>query len=179
LVSGFMISAGEILPRVDVRAIYDMYFRYFLLWVVVVGLVVKFAYVIYFKRQSWSRYIAMDVAMNAVSSLLIPVSFAVAWRLLAVPRLALNRIFGTDDADPANWVPLVMVLAMIGALLEVSVIHFASKQRLGQKGFWVLCAANAVWHRHCSVRDWFLCNCSSSDCIILASAYDTCEVKWF
>ena len=141
---GLMTSADGILPRMDVRAMYDNYLRHFLLWAVVVGLVVKFLYVIYLTRQSWSRYIAMDVAMNAVSLLLTPVSFAVAWVVLALPRLALNRIFGTDDTDPANWVPLLMVLAMIGALLEVSVIHFAFKQRVGQKGFWLLYLVNAV-----------------------------------
>jgi hypothetical protein len=56
----------------------------------------------------------------------------------------LNRVFGIDDTDPVNWVAMLLIIAMVGALSEASVFHFAFKQRLGQKRFWLLYVANAV-----------------------------------
>jgi hypothetical protein len=139
-----LLGICEILPRVDVRAVYSIYYRYFLLWTVVAGLAVKFAYVVYFTQRSWGRRIVMDVAMNAASSLLNLIALPVAWWVWGLPRIALNRIFGTDYSDPVNWVAMLLIIAMIGALSEASVIHFAFKQRLGQKGFWLLYVANGL-----------------------------------
>ncbi len=39
---------------------------------------------------------------------------------------------------------MLLIVAMIGALSEASVIHFAFKQRLGQKGLWLLYVANVL-----------------------------------
>jgi hypothetical protein len=121
-----------------------MYFRYFILWAAVVGLLVKFAYVLYFRQLSWARRLVMDFAMNAASSLLNLIALPIAWLVWAIPRLTVNQIFGTDDADPINWIAILLIIAIIGALSEALVIHFAFKQRLGQRGFWLLCMANAV-----------------------------------
>jgi hypothetical protein len=120
------------------------YYRYFLLWAIVVGLVLKFAYVVYFTQRSWSRCIAMDVAMNAASSLLNLIAVPVAWLVWSLPRLVLNRIFGTDDTDAVNWIALLLIIAMVEALSEASVLYFAFKQRLERKGFWLLYVANAI-----------------------------------
>jgi hypothetical protein len=139
-----LISLGEFLPRVDVRSAYEMYFRYFLLWAIAVGLVTKLVYLRYWIRLSWRRCAIVDVVMNATSSLLNLIAVPVAWLVWALPRLSLNRMFGTDDADPVNWIALLLIIAMIGALSEAFVLHFALKQRLGQKGFCLLYLVNAV-----------------------------------
>jgi len=144
LLPRLLIGICEILPRVDVRAAYSIYYRYFLLWAIVLGLVVKFAYVVYFTQRSWGRRIAMDVEMNAASSLLNLIALPVAWLVWGLPKIALNRIFGTDYSDPVNWVGMLLIIAMIGALSEASVLHFAFKHRLGQKRFWLLYAANGL-----------------------------------
>jgi len=140
-----LIGICEILPRVDVRTAYSMYYyRYFLLWVVVVGLVLKFSYVVYFTQRSWSRCIAMDMAMNAASSLVNLIAVPVAFLVWALPSIALNRVFGVDADDPVNWVAMLLIVALISAVSEASVLHFGFKQRLGQKGFWLLYVANAI-----------------------------------
>jgi hypothetical protein len=105
---------------------------------------VKFAYVRHFTRLSWSRCAVVDVAMNAASSFLNLIAVPVAILVWELPRLALNRVLHVDDTDPVNWVALLLIIAMIGALSEASVLHFAFKQRLGQKRFWVLFSANAA-----------------------------------
>jgi len=144
LLPGALSGICEIFPRVDVRAVYSLYYRYFLLWAIVAGLAVKFAYVVHFAQRSWGRRVAMDVAMNAASSVLNLIALPVAWWIWGLPKIALNRIFGTDYSDPVNWVAMLLIIAMIGALSEASVIHFAFKERLGQKGFWLLYVANGL-----------------------------------
>ena len=144
MVPRVLIGICEILPRVDVRAAYSIYYRYFLLWAIVAGLVVKFAYVVYFTQRSWGRRIAMDVAMNAASSLLSLIAVPVAFLVWALPSIVLNRVFDIGADDPVNWVALLLIVAMISALSEASVLHFGFKQRLGQKRFWLLYVANAV-----------------------------------
>jgi hypothetical protein len=139
-----LVGICAVLPRVDVRAAYDMYYRHFVLWAIVVGLFVKFAYVRYFTRLSWSRCAVADVAMNAASSLFNLIAVPVDILVWGLPRLALNRVLGIDETDPINWVALLLIIAMIGALSEASVLHFAFKQRLGQKRFWLLYVANGV-----------------------------------
>jgi len=134
----------EILPRVDVRAVYSMYYRPFILWAIITGLFVKFGYVRHFTRLTWSRCAVVDVAMNAASSLLNFIAVPVAFFVWTLPRLALSRAFGTDGSDPVNWIALLLIVALISALSEAFVLHFVFKQRLGQKRFWFLYVANAV-----------------------------------
>jgi hypothetical protein len=144
LLTRILIGVWEILPRVDVRAAYDMYYRHFLLWAIIVGLFVKFAYVHYLIRLSWSRGAVADIAMNSASSLLNLIAVPVAYLVWTLPRLALNRVFGTDDTAPVNWVAVLLVIAMISALSEAFVLKFVFKQRLGQKRFWLLYIVNAI-----------------------------------
>ena len=135
----------EILPRVDVRAAYSWYYyRPFLLWAIIAGLFVKFAYVRFFTRLGWSRCAVVDVTMNAASSVLNLIAVPAAYLVWALPRLALNRAFGTDDADPVNWVALLLVMALISAISDALVLHFVFRQRLGQKWFWLLYVVNAM-----------------------------------
>ncbi len=102
LLTRILIGTCEILPRVDVRAAYDMYYRPFLLWAVIVGLFLKFAYVRYLTRLSWSRGAVADIAMNSASSLLNLIAVPMAFLVWTLPRLALNRVFGTDDTAPVG-----------------------------------------------------------------------------
>ena len=135
----------EILPRVDVRAAYSWYYyRPFLLWAITTGLFVKFAYVRFFTRLGWSRCAIVDVTMNAVSSLLNHIAVPAAYLAWALPRLALNQAFGTDDADPDNWVALLLLMALISAISDALVLHFVFSQRLGQKWFWLLYVVNTM-----------------------------------
>ena len=82
--------------------------------------------------------------MNVASSLVNLIAVQVAFLAWTLPRLALGRVFGTDNSDPVNWIALLLVMALISALSEAFVLHFVFKQRLGQKRFWFLYVANAV-----------------------------------
>jgi hypothetical protein len=144
LLPKILIGICEILPRVDVRATYDMYYRHFILWAIIVGLFVKFAYVRYLMRLSWSRGTVADIAMNSASSLLNLIAFPVAYLVWTLPRLALDRVFGTDNTAPVNWVALLLIIAMISAVSDAFVLRFLFKQRIGQKRFWLLYVANVV-----------------------------------
>lgn len=84
----------------DVRSVYDLYFRYFLLWAIAAGLLTKLVYVRYCVRLPWGRCVIADVAMNAASSTLTFIAVPLAWLVWALPRLSLNRMLGTDDTDP-------------------------------------------------------------------------------
>jgi hypothetical protein len=79
-----------------------MYYRPFLLWAVIVGLFLKFAYVRYLIRLSWGRGAVADIAMNSASSLLNLIAVPMAFLVWTLPRLALNRVFGTDDTAPVG-----------------------------------------------------------------------------
>lgn len=134
----------EILPRVDVRAVYRMYYRPFLFWAIVAGLLVKFVYVRYLTRLAWSRCAVVDVAMNVAFTFTNLISLPAAFLVWTLPRLALNRVIGADDADPVNWVALLMVMALITALSDALVLRFVFKLELGKKTFWLLYVTNAV-----------------------------------
>ncbi len=121
-----------------------MYDRHFILWAIIVGLFVKFAYVRYLMRLSWSRGTVADIAMNSASSLLNLIAFPVAYLVWTLPRLALDRVFGTDNTAPVNWVALLLIIAMISAVSDAFVLRFLFKQRIGQKRFWLLYVANVV-----------------------------------
>ena len=84
------------------------------------------------------------MAMNVASSLLNLIAVPAAYLVWALPRLALNRVFGTDDADPVNWVALLLVIALISAISDALVLHFVFKQRLGRNRFWLLYVANTM-----------------------------------
>src|SRR5580704_10943609 len=134
----------EILPRVDVRAVYDMYYRPFLLWAIIAGLMLKFVYLRSVIRWAWSKCAVVDLTMNAASSLLNLIAVPLAFLVWTPPRLAINRALATADSDPVNWFALLLIMAMMSTLSEAFVLRFVFKQRLGQKKFWLLYVANAV-----------------------------------
>ena len=121
-----------------------MYYRPFLLWAIIAGILLKFMYLRSVMRLAWSKCAVVSLTMNAASSLLNLIAVPVAFLVWTVPRLALNRVFATDDSDPVNWVALLLVMALISALSEAFVLHFVFKQRLGQKSFWLLYVVNAT-----------------------------------
>ena len=144
MLANVLFGICEMLPRVDVRAVYSMYNRPFLFWAIIAGLLAKLLYLRYLTRLTWGRCAVVDATMNVASPFLnliaAPAAF-LAWRL---PRLALNRVFGTDDADPVNWVVLLMVMALITALSDTLILRVVFKRELGQKNFWPLYVTNAV-----------------------------------
>jgi hypothetical protein len=139
-----MIGGCAFLPSVDVRAAYSMYFRWFLFFVVPAGLLAKLVYLWLCAQMSWQRRAIADVVMNATSSSLTIVTVPLAWLVLALPRVVVNRIFRIDDNSPLNWVVLLLTVAMLGAICDACVLRFAFKWRLGQQAFWLLYAVNAV-----------------------------------
>jgi hypothetical protein len=151
LLPNILSDICEILPRVDVRAVYSMYYRPFLLWAIIAGLFVKFVYVHYLTRMTWRRCAVVDVAMNVASAFLNLISVPAAFLVWTLPRLAMNRVVGTDDADPVNWVAVLMVMALIAALSDALVLRFAFKRELGKKAFLLLYVTNAVcvWFAAC------------------------------
>lgn len=144
MLSNVVFGICELLPRVDVRAVYNMYYRPFLLWAIIAGLLAKFVYVRYLTRLAWSKCAVVDVAMNVASALLNQVAMPAAFLIWTLPRLALNRVDGTDDADPVNWVALLMIMALITTLSDGLVLRLVFKRELGKKNLCLLYATNAV-----------------------------------
>jgi hypothetical protein len=144
LLSNVLFGICEMLPRVDVRAVYSTYYRPFLFWAIIAGLLAKVLYVRYLTRLTWSKCAVVDVAMNVASAFLNLIAAPAAFLVWTLPRLALNRVVGTDDADPVNWVALLMVMALITALSDALVLRVVFKRELGKKTFWLLYVTNAV-----------------------------------
>src|SRR5258708_12569521 len=114
----------EILPRVDVRAVYSMYYRPFILWAIITGLFVKFGYVRHFTRLTWGRCAVVDVAMNAASSLLNFIAVPVAFFVWTLPRLALSRAVGIDGSDPVNSIAMLLIASFISPLSNAFSLPF-------------------------------------------------------
>jgi hypothetical protein len=143
LLSRVMFSALAVLPHVDVRAAYSMYFRWFLFFAVPFGLLTRLVYLRLCTQMSWTRRAIADVVMSACSSLTV-VTVPLAWLVLALPRTFVNRIFGLDDSSPLNWVALLLTVAMFGAICDACIMRFVFRCRLGKQAFWLLYLVNAV-----------------------------------
>ena len=90
----FLRATGvrDFLPGVDVRAAYSMYFRWFLFFAVPAGLLAKLVYLRLCAQMSWQKRAIADVVMTAISSTLTIFTVPLAWLVLALPRVVLNRI---------------------------------------------------------------------------------------
>jgi hypothetical protein len=65
-----------------------MYYRPFLLWAIIAGLLAKFVYVRYLTRLAWSKCAVVDVAMNVASALLNLVAVPAAFLKLEINSFA-------------------------------------------------------------------------------------------
>jgi len=83
--------------------------------------------------------------MNAASSLiglvLIPLAGFV-WEFF--PGGVIHGMFHFGKFNPLTWTATWAMAALINGALETSVVRFAFRQRIGKRGFWLLCLANAI-----------------------------------
>ena len=131
-------------PRVDVRAFYEMYFYIFLFWAVISTLLGKLVYVRYLTKFTWSRCAVADVTLNIVSAILNLVALPAAFLLWTLPRLALNRVIGVNDEDPVNWVALLLIVALITAVSDALVLRIVFKRPIGKRNFCLLYVINVL-----------------------------------
>jgi hypothetical protein len=119
--------------------------RLLTVWAIALGLLVELLFVRYITKRSW-RWCAMaDVAMNTASSLLglilLPLA-GLAWEFF--PGSVIYEILHMGTFNPVTWTATWAMAAMINGALETGVVRFAFRQRIGKRGFWLLCLANAI-----------------------------------
>ena len=130
------------LPEVDLRAIWSMWNFYgwnFALWFGGIGLIVKFAFLIYLLRLSPSTALLADLAMNVTSCLI----FAITPAPSVVPPLLLAWVLGIDFNHPINWILALFFAALIAAMVESLVLALGFRQVV-KKAFRLVLFVNLV-----------------------------------
>lgn len=94
---------------------------------------------------SWKKAIVVDVVMNTVSTLvgiiLIPV-LGLLWEVF--PGLVLYKFAHVGTFNPGTWFATFVMAVLATSLIEAMVVRWGFKVVLGQKRFWIICAANFV-----------------------------------
>jgi hypothetical protein len=119
--------------------------RLFSWWAIGAGLLVELLFVRYITTLNWRMSLVADIAMNAASSvlgiLLIPLA-GLAWEIF--PGMVFYPLLNIGTFNPYTWAGTFVFAVMINGTLETLVLRFAFKQKIGKKGFWLLCLANFV-----------------------------------
>ena len=94
---------------------------------------------------SWKKAAVVDVVMNAASAavgmVLIP-ALGFAWEYF--PGSLLYRIFNVGTFNPGTWAATFLIAVFATTVIEAVVVRWGFKVPLGQRRFWILCAANCV-----------------------------------
>jgi hypothetical protein len=110
-------------------------------WVILLGLAVELPFVRLLAGFDLKRCILADLAMNAASTLL---------GILLIPILGLGweigayRLLGKGSFDLVHWAGTFLLAVTVNSAIELSVLRFDFKQKLGIRGFWWLCVANCL-----------------------------------
>lgn len=142
------IFAPEMTPTIIANLVWPALYlssRMFAVWPIAAGLFVEF----FFVRQATTlrgwRCLTADITMNLASAalglLLIPLSGFI-WELLAA--VTIQPLFNVGTFNPVTWGATVLLAAGVNAIVEGFVLKNGFKQKLGNRGFWLLFAANLV-----------------------------------
>lgn len=119
--------------------------RLFSWWAIGAGLLAELLFVRYITKLSWGRCIVADVAMNVASSvlglILIPL-VGIAWEVF--PGMIMYKLLKMGTFNPITWSATFILASVVNGSLEGLVLRFGFKQKIGKKGFWLLCLANVV-----------------------------------
>jgi hypothetical protein len=130
------------LPEVDLRGLYSMWNFYgwnFVLWFGGIGLILKFAFLVYLLRLSPSTALLADLAMNVTSCII----FAITPAPIVVPPLLLTWVLGIDGLHPINWILALFFAALIAAVVE-SLILALGFRKIVKKAFRLILFVNLV-----------------------------------
>jgi hypothetical protein len=119
--------------------------RLFSWWAIGAGLLAELLFVRYITQLTLGMCVVADIAMNAASSILglilIPLA-GIVWEIF--PGLIFYKVCNIGTFNPITWVATLVFAAIINGALETQVLRFGFKQKIGKRGFWLLCLANAV-----------------------------------
>ena len=104
------------LPEVDLRSVWNMWNFYgwnFVSWFCGIGLIFKFALLVYFLRLSPSTALLADMTMNVASMLIFAITPAPS-----VYPLLLTWVLGIGFDHPINWILALFLAALIAAVVE-------------------------------------------------------------
>lgn len=114
-------------------------------WLISAGLFIEYFFVWRVTSLGMWRSILADVTMNAASTLLgivlIPLA-GIAWEFF--PGILLYKWFNLGTFNPGTWAATFVLAVLINAVLEMTVLRVAFKQRFGKPLFLWLCLANAL-----------------------------------
>ena len=136
------------LPEVDLREVWIMWNFYgwnFVLWFGGIGLILKFAFLVYILRLSPSTALLADLATNVTSCFM----FAITPAPMLVPPLLLHRLvwiwaLGIDRLHPINWILALFFAALIAAVVESLVLALGFRQIVFKKAFRLTLFVNLV-----------------------------------
>jgi hypothetical protein len=132
-----------VLPEVDLRAVWNMWHFYgwnFVLWFCGIGLILKFAFLVYLLRLSPSTALLADMAMNVASCSI----FAITPAPSVVPPLLLTWVLGVGFDHPINWLLALFCAGLIAAVVESLVLAFGFSHVAWKKAFRLVLLVNLV-----------------------------------
>jgi hypothetical protein len=129
------------LPQVDIRSLYSLYYNVFALTFISTSLVIKLPFARRITGFPLGRLLLADAAMSTASSLLQAAEIPGA---MILSSLVLTPIFRTNENAPIIWLAVISVTTVSSAAIEALVLHFFFAKRINPKAFCLLCTANAI-----------------------------------
>ena len=115
------------------------------LWVILLGLAVELAVIIYAMKVSWKWAIFLDLVMNGTSAFfgifLIPYA-GLAWEY--GPGTLMYRLFGVGTFNPLTWLATFIGIVLINTLIEWPIARFLFKVPKERRPFLWVAVANVL-----------------------------------
>ena len=112
----------------------------FVLWFGGIGLILKFAFLVYLWRLLPSSALLAGLAMNVTSCLMFAITLAPS----VVPVLLVARVLGIDLEHSINWILALFFAALIAAVLESLVLALGFRQVVYKKACRLVLLVNLV-----------------------------------
>jgi hypothetical protein len=114
-------------------------------WAISLGLLIEYLFIRSFLKVSIKQSLKITLVMNLASCLLgiilTPLS-GILWEIF--PGILLYKIFDLGTFNPGTWTATFIMSVFINGGIEALVITKVFKTKIGKKGFWLLCAINAL-----------------------------------
>ncbi len=126
------------LPEVDIRAVYTLYYNVFALFFLGAGFFIKPFFTRRITAFAFGRLMVANATMNAATALL---QAAVIQAAMIICYVVLMPVFGYPSAI---WLPVVSVATVIAAAIDALVLRVVFTKRISPRAFSILCIANAI-----------------------------------
>jgi len=132
------------LPNVDIRSVYRIYYTEFALFFLCAGLLLKPLVTKRITGFSLGRLMVASIGMNAASYLSLGAAVPAAMFLcLSLNKWVIKPRFGTDYNASFIWLSVVAIVTVTSAVAEALVLRFVFTKKIGLRAFLLLCGANA------------------------------------